>query len=397
MHADDERTVRLAHPDLGTMFLHCDAPDVLAFCDNDTNHARLHGVGKRTGHCKDGLHDYVISGAEDAVNPARCGTKVGAIRRHTIPAGATVECRLRLSRRRLARPFRGFDQVFRRRELEANAFYDSVHPVHRSPEERRIQRQALAGMLWSKQFYYYDVPRWLAGDPGQPTPPPERRRGRNHDWLHLNNADILSMPDTWEYPRYAAWDLALHCIPLALVDPDFAKEQLLLLTREWYMHPNGQLPAYEWALGDVNPPVHAWAAWRVFEMDRARRGDDGDLEFLERVLHKLLLNFTWWVNRKDAAADLIRWSNIAPAPVLALDTPSGVDADTGTVLAPAVMAAATLTLALPKRGLAAPGAAACVGELYLADIGVPPARYAAPPLRLDVGPVFARAEIVRLR
>jgi glycogen debranching enzyme len=225
---------------------------------------------------------------------------VGVIWRHTVPAGATVECRLRLSRRRRAHPFRVFDEVFRRREREANAFYESVHPARLGPEERQIQRQALAGMLWNKQFYYYDVPQWLAGDPGQPAPPPERRGGRNHDWLHLNNADILSMPDTWEYPWYAAWDLALHCIPLALVDPDFAKEQLLLLTREWYMHPNGQLPAYEWALGDVNPPVHAWAAWRVFEMDRARRGDDGDLEFLERVLHKLLLNFTWWVNRKDA-------------------------------------------------------------------------------------------------
>ncbi|MDE3054387.1 MAG: glucosidase, partial [Gemmatimonadota bacterium] len=196
-------------------------------------------------------------------------------------------------------PFAEFDDVFARRQREADDFYDAIQRGLTDPDLRRVQRQALAGMLWSKQVYYFDVPQWLEGDPGQPDPPRERLAGRNHDWTHLNNADVISMPDKWEYPWYAAWDLAFHCVPLAQVDPDFAKDQLLLLTREWYMHPNGQLPAYEWALGDVNPPVHAWAAWRVFEMDRARRADDGDLEFLERILHKLLLNFTWWVNRKD--------------------------------------------------------------------------------------------------
>ena len=173
------------------------------------------------------------------------------------------------------------------------------------PDARLVQRQAFAGMIWSKQFFYYDVPEWIKGDPAQPPPPAERKQGRNHEWLHLNNADIISMPDKWEYPWYAAWDLAFHCIPLALVDPEFAKSQLVLLTREWYMHPNGQLPAYEWAFGDVNPPVHAWATWRVFQMDRKQRreqdpNDPGDLAFLERVFHKLMLNFTWWVNRKDA-------------------------------------------------------------------------------------------------
>jgi hypothetical protein len=162
-----------------------------------------------------------------------------------------------------------------------------------------VQRQALAGMVWTRQFYSYDVPDWLRGDPAQPPPPPQRRHGRNSDWAHLNNADILSMPDKWEYPWYAAWDLGFHCLPLALIDPEFAKGQLVLLTREWYMHPNGELPAYEWNFGDVNPPVHAWAAWRVFQLDRKCRGDCGDLAFLERVLHKLLMNFTWWVNRKD--------------------------------------------------------------------------------------------------
>jgi hypothetical protein len=172
-------------------------------------------------------------------------------------------------------------------------------------DARNVQRQAFAGMIWSKQFYYYDVPEWIRGDPAQPAPPPERRHGRNHEWSHLNNADIISMPDKWEYPWYAAWDLAFHCLPLAMLDPGFAKAQLVLLTREWYMHPNGQLPAYEWAFGDVNPPVHAWATWRVFQIDRKQRRqsnpeDPGDLAFLERVFHKLLLNFTWWVNRKDA-------------------------------------------------------------------------------------------------
>ena len=169
-----------------------------------------------------------------------------------------------------------------------------------------VQRQALAGMIWSKQFFYYDIPQWLNGDPAGPPPPGNRKHGRNFEWMHLNNADVVSMPDKWEYPWYAAWDLAFHTLPLALVDSDFAKGQLVLMTREWYMHPNGQLPAYEWAFGDVNPPVHAWATWRVFQMDRKRRrsekpDDPGDLEFLERVFHKLMLNFTWWVNRKDAA------------------------------------------------------------------------------------------------
>jgi hypothetical protein len=199
-----------------------------------------------------------------------------------------------------AEPFHGFDALVQRRLQEADRFYEALQQDLTDPDARLVQRQAFAGMLWSKQFFHFDVPQWLAGDPSTPAPPPARRHGRNHEWGHLNNADVISMPDKWEYPWYAAWDLAFHCIPLALVDPDFAKEQLLLLTREWYMHPNGQLPAYEWAFGDVNPPVHAWATWRVFQIDRTRRGGAGDIEFLERVFHKLMLNFTWWVNRKDA-------------------------------------------------------------------------------------------------
>ncbi|HYZ39793.1 MAG TPA: glucosidase, partial [Stellaceae bacterium] len=191
------------------------------------------------------------------------------------------------------------DSVFDQRQAEADEFYAELQQDIADPDARFIQRQALAGLLWSKQFYYFDIPEWLNGDPLQPAPPSARRQGRNSDWAHLNNADIIVMPDKWEYPWYAAWDLAFHAVTLAVIDPGFAKTQLLLLTRDWYMHPNGQLPAYEWAFGDVNPPVHAWAAWRVYEIDREHRGGEGDWDFLERVFHKLMLNFTWWVNRKD--------------------------------------------------------------------------------------------------
>jgi hypothetical protein len=195
--------------------------------------------------------------------------------------------------------FDGFDRIFSARLKEADDFYDTVTPGELSADAKNVMRQGFAGMLWSKQYYHYVVKQWIEGDPGNPAPPGERRNGRNHEWPHLYNADVISMPDKWEYPWYAAWDLAFHCIPLAQVDSDFAKEQLVLLLREWYMHPNGQLPAYEWAFGDVNPPVHAWAAWRVYKIDKKRNGK-GDRAFLERTFHKLLLNFTWWVNRKDA-------------------------------------------------------------------------------------------------
>ena len=292
--------VDVDHPQLGSFVWYADGADRVAFCENDTNHPMLHGAAHAGGTYKDGLGRLVVHGDEGAVNRDPRGTKAGAIWRLNVAAGATVTVRVRLAPRPLAEPFGDFDAVFAAREREADAFYDAIHGPLTDPDTRRVQRQAFAGMLWSKQVYRLDVARWLAGDPGQPEPPRERHQGRNADWTHLNNADVISMPDTWEYPWYAAWDLAFHCLPLAQVDPAFAKDQLLLLTREWYLHPNGQLPAYEWAFGDVNPPVHAWAAWRVFEIDRAQRGDVGDLDFLERVLHKLLLNFTWWVNRKDA-------------------------------------------------------------------------------------------------
>ena len=281
-----------------------DKPEIL-FCDNETNVRRLSGQNDVAGHFKDAFHEYIVNGNTAAVNPQRSGTKVGALHELTIPAGGSKQIRLRLSSVDNQKPFSDFDAICTRRLQEADEFYAKLQSGITTADARDVQRQALAGMIWSKQFYNYEVGEWLRGDPAQPPPPAERKKGRNHEWLNINNSCVMSMPDKWEYPWYAAWDLAFHCIPLALVDAEFAKHQLTQLTREWYMHPNGQLPAYEWAFGDVNPPVHAWATWRVFQMDRRQRRetnpqDKGDLEFLERVYHKLLLNFTWWVNRKDA-------------------------------------------------------------------------------------------------
>jgi hypothetical protein len=292
--------VAVTHPRLGAMHLFWDGAPELLFCDNDTNAQRLFGGNGQKGYFKDAFHDRVVRGMRDAVNPANQGTKAAGVFAQAVPAGGTLAVRARLTPLKPDAPFADFDAVFAKRQAEADAFYAELQQGQPDEDARRVQRQALAGLLWSRQYYSYDVPLWLDGDPAQPPPPPGRREGRNAGWRHLNNADVVSMPDKWEYPWYAAWDLAFHTIPLALVDPEFAKHQLVLLTREWYMHPNGQLPAYEWALGDVNPPVHAWAAWRVYQIDRRRCGTPGDLPFLERVFHKLLLNFTWWVNRKDA-------------------------------------------------------------------------------------------------
>ena len=306
LRAGSDGTVIARHPELREYRLHCEGSPALLFTENESNSPLLWGAGA-PGPFKDAFHEHVVHGRSGAVSLERRGTKAAAKYVFEVPAGgqAVVRVRLTAGTRGRKRPFADFDEVMTARRQEADAFYAELQRDMADEDARRVQRQALAGMIWSKQFYHYDVREWLAGDPAQPPPPPERKRGRNRDWDHLNNADILSMPDKWEYPWYAAWDHAFHCLPLALVDPEFAKEQLVLLTREWYMHPNGQLPAYEWAFGDVNPPVHAWAAWRVFQMDRRRRrearpGDPGDLAFLERVFHKLLLNFTWWVNRKDA-------------------------------------------------------------------------------------------------
>jgi len=289
------------HASLGARWLYCEgAPEVL-FTENDTNVERLYGRPNARPYVKDSINAFVVEGRKDAVNPAGVGTKAAAYYRYSLAPGRSAVTRLRLSNTPLPADAFGkeFDVVFDQRAQEADRFYETVIPKKLSDDARNVMRQAFGGLLWSKQFYHYDVQRWLEGDPGEPPPPAERLRGRNRDWRHLYNEDVVSMPDKWEYPWYAALDLPFHTIPLALVDPDFAKAQLVLFLREWYMHPNGQIPAYEWSLGDVNPPVHAWAALRVYRIERRLRGR-GDREFLEKVFHKLLLNFTWWVNRKDA-------------------------------------------------------------------------------------------------
>ncbi|MBZ5513580.1 MAG: glucosidase [Acidobacteriia bacterium] len=285
----------------GRRWLICEGAPELLFTENETNLKRLYGVDNGSPYVKDGINDFVVHGETGAVNPERRGTKASAYYRLQIASGGSATVRLRFTdhgpQPESLGP--GFDKIFTDRIAEADEFYRRLAPPTLSGDARQVQRQAFAGILWSKQFYHYEVRRWLEGDPTYPPPPPERKRGRNHQWQHLYNSDVISMPDKWEYPWYAAWDLAFHCIPLAQVDPDFAKEQLILLLREWYMHPNGQLPAYEWAFGDVNPPVHAWAAWRVYKIEKRLRGT-ADRAFLEKVFHKLLLNFTWWVNREDA-------------------------------------------------------------------------------------------------
>jgi hypothetical protein len=289
----------------GKLWLLAEGKPELLFTENETNFERLFGVANRAPYVKDGFEGYIIRGEKGAVNPAQRGTKAAAFYHFEIEAGASASIRLRLTNKSSegataeeAPLGPSYEAAFSARKAEADEYYAAHTPKKLSPDAQNVYRQAFAGLLWSKQFYYYDVPMWLDGDPAGPVPPPERLHGRNQDWKHLNNDDILSMPDNWEFPWYAAWDLAFHTIPLAMIDPDYAKSQLILLMREWYMHPNGQLPAYEWAFGDVNPPVHAWAAWRVYKIERRIR-KKGDRNFLERVFHKLLLNFTWWVNRKD--------------------------------------------------------------------------------------------------
>jgi hypothetical protein len=307
MAAAGDGTIVLEQPSLGRYRLAIEAapsgasPELI-FTENETNAERIFCSPNATPYVKDAFHDYVVGGRADRVNPERRGTKAAAVYRLVVPAGGEVRLRLRLTATDEAAaqpsPFQDFDAVFAARRAEADAFYlAKTGPL--SPDERLAVRQAYAGLLWSKQFYHYDVRAWLEGDPAQPAPPAGRHTGRNTEWGHLYNRDVLSMPDKWEYPWFAAWDLAFHMIPFARIDPHFAKEQLLLMTREWYMHPNGQLAAYEFAFGDVNPPVHAWAAWRVYKIAVDADGKR-DRVFLARMFKKLLLNFTWWVNRKDA-------------------------------------------------------------------------------------------------
>ena len=337
---DKIHIIEATHHALGTYQLYCAGADKVLFAENESNLERLWGVPNRTPCVKDSINNAIVSNSIELVNPNRVGTKAAAQYRLSIPPGESRTIRLRLksdnpgsasdahalrddsprtfnkthsipagesltihaSRVRsegIARSVRQFPASSCRGKAEADEFYAMVSPVCLSEEHCAVQRQALAGMLWSKQFYHYIIEQWLEGDPGQPPPPPERLTGRNADWRHLYNERVMSMPDKWEFPWYASWDLAFHCIPLALVDPHFAKEQLDIIVREWYQHPNGQIPAYEWNFGDVNPPVLAWASYRVYQIERKQTGK-GDRAFLETIFHKMLIAFTWWVNRKDS-------------------------------------------------------------------------------------------------
>ncbi|MDF1584322.1 MAG: glucosidase [Methyloprofundus sp.] len=299
MSATETDCIVIDHEQLGSYHCYLDEVPELLFCDNDTNTEKLYG-NNTPGYFKDAFHEAIINDQHQATNPNEQGTKACGHYLFNIAAHDQVAVRLRLSKTPNPQAFNDFDQVFTSRISEADAFYATVQKNLPGDEAKMIQRQAFAGMIWSKQFYYYDIPQWQNGDQGTPKPSSKRLKIRNYNWQHLNNADIISMPDKWEYPWYASWDLAFHCITLAMIDPRFAKNQILLMTRVWYMHPNGQIPAYEWSFDDVNPPVHAWAAWEIYKAEYDANGGIGDLDFLERVMHKLIVNFTWWVNRKDA-------------------------------------------------------------------------------------------------
>jgi len=323
---DRRRAVfKATHRTLEPFWLHCDAPDNLLFTENESNLRRLFDTANDSPFVKDAFDEFVVHGERGAVNPEEVGTKAAPHYVRSIGVGETAVIRLRLTNAaKVTAPLgEAFDALFAQRVAEADAFYQRVTPFALPDDMRNVQRQAFAGMLWNKQYYRYMVNRWLHGDPAGPPPPESRLRGRNHEWWHLSAGDVLSMPDKWEYPWFAAWDMAFHCMTFAMIDPQFAKDQLLLLTREWYMHPNGQIPAYEWEFGDVNPPVHAWAAIRVYQIEAKIYGRK-DRAFLERIFHKLMINFTWWVNRKDAEGN-----NIFEGGFLGLDNIGAFDRSKG--------------------------------------------------------------------
>ena len=304
--------------DIGLFSLYYEGAPELLFTENETNVTRLFGAPNGSPYVKDAFHEYIVGGKKEAVNPAFEGTKAALHYNLEIPAGKQTTVKLRLTKASKANTATealgaALEETFANRVVEADEFYNTVIPADADDDTRNVMRQAFAGLLWTKQFYHLVARQWLEGDPAMPKPPAQRKRGRNRAWPHMYNADVISMPDKWEYPWYAAWDLAFHCVALALVDLDFAKEQLVLMLREWYMHPNGQIPAYEWAFGDVNPPVHAWAAYQVYKVEKWKRGK-GDRGFLEKIFHKLLLNFTWWINRKD-----VEGKNIFQGGFLGLD------------------------------------------------------------------------------
>jgi len=297
-------SVKLTHPILEDYYLYFENPDEWLFTNNETNAERLYGGENESPYVKDLFHDAVINDDFSLTQKVDEGTKFAPMYRQNVKGKKEVTFKLRFSKK----PFKSnplaakFDKTFQERIKEADEFYSQFQQNKQNKDLVNIQRQAFAGLMWSKQYYHIDMETWLAGDPGQPDPPAERLHGRNSDWLTLNNEDIISMPDKWEYPWYAAWDLAFHCVPIALIDPEFAKGQMILMTREWYMNPKGQIPAYEWAFSDVNPPVQAWATYEVYNIDKEKNGE-GDINFLKRMLNKLALNFTWWVNRKDRSGN----------------------------------------------------------------------------------------------
>jgi hypothetical protein len=297
--------IEVNHQVVGRFKLYAENVDEFLFCDNETNFEKLHNSPNLTNYTKDGINDYIVNDDIKAVNPNHIGTKASAKYTETIPGGGKKVFRLRFTNKTPTNAFEDFDTLLEQRLIEADEFYASLQKGIEDENLKSIQRQAYAGMLWTKQWYYYNVFEWTKGDPSMPKPDEVRKKGRNNAWKHLYTANILSMPDKWEYPWFAAWDLAFHTLPLARLDPDFAKRQLSVILREYYMHPNGQIPAYEWSFSDVNPPVHAWATWKVYEIDKEMNGGKGDTAFLERIFHKLLLNFTWWVNLKDEGGNNI--------------------------------------------------------------------------------------------
>ncbi|MDQ6758307.1 MAG: glucosidase, partial [Acidobacteriota bacterium] len=306
---------------LGKRYLYSEGTGTPLFTFNETNGPRVFGPGatSRKAFVKDGFHRHIVDGEPDQVNPARMGTKAAVHNTVRIAAGQSTVFRLRLTPERLLRPATNVDEIVLRRKAEADQFYDRIHPARASAEERMIQRQALAGLLWSKEIYIFDVNVWLEGDNPNLPPPESRKQSRNRHWQHLNSMRILSMPDKWEYPWFAAWDLAFQCITMALVDPGFAKDNLWFLLFEQFQHINGQIPAYEWEFSDLNPPVHAWSCWRVYEIDKKNTGK-GDREFLEKCFHKLLINFAWWVNKVDSQGN-----NVFEGGFLGLDNITVVD------------------------------------------------------------------------
>ncbi len=297
--------IEINHQVVGRFKLYAEEADAFLFCDNETNFEKLYNSPNLSHYTKDGINDYIVDNKIEAVNPNHIGTKASVKYSQTIPGKGKKVFKLRFTNQTPENAFADFDAIFEQRQIEADEFYASLQKGIEDENLKSIQRQSYAGMLWTKQWYYFNVFEWTKGDPAMPKPDPERKKGRNNAWKHLYAANILSMPDKWEYPWFAAWDLAFHTLPLARLDPDFAKRQLSVILREYYMHPNGQIPAYEWSFSDVNPPVHAWATWKVYEIDKEMNGGVGDTVFLERIFHKLLLNFTWWVNLKDEGGNNI--------------------------------------------------------------------------------------------